>query len=106
MEKAKEFERTNKREPEDVSDEKRGYDIISRGPDGERYIEVKGTKNWTEVALTKNEWEAARKLREKYHLYIVEVTTGKLCIIQDPYGKAELYGLDKGWRNLADYVDL
>ncbi len=56
MEIAMEYERTQEREPEDVSKENPGFDIRSKGDGGTRYIEVKARKDEGQVALTLNEW--------------------------------------------------
>ena len=47
---------------EDVSAEARGYDLLSRGPEGEvRYIEVKGRASVGAVELSANEWLKAEQ---------------------------------------------
>ncbi len=87
-------------EPKDVHDLKdgRGYDILSYGPpDGKsglrpvRRIEVKGRSTDSgDVALTRNEWIKAGRLRIDYWLYVVynarpdKTGTLRLLTIQDP----------------------
>ena len=51
------YERWRGWRTEDVSDEARGYDILSHGPDDDvRYIEVKGRAGVGSVELSANEW--------------------------------------------------
>jgi superfamily II DNA or RNA helicase len=68
-----EYERQNGWTPEDVHDENRGYDIVSRREDKERYIEVKGLSypNEDTVVLTYNEIKASEYFKDDYHLYVV-----------------------------------
>ena len=86
MEIAMEHERSQGREPEDVSIENLGFDIRSRGKDEIRYIEVKARKEEGDVALTVNEWLKARRFKENYWLYIVcnAITNPTLYIINNP----------------------
>jgi hypothetical protein len=86
MEIAMEYERSQGREPEDVSKENLGFDIRSRGKDEIRYIEVKARKEEGDVALTVNEWLKARRFKENYWLYIVcnAITNPTLYIINNP----------------------
>jgi len=84
-----EFERLSGRVPRDVS-EYEHYDIESYDPStGEvRYIEVKGRWGPTLVVeLTEPEFNYARKLGERYWLYIVyDIGSGrpKLVAVRDP----------------------
>ncbi|MFZ8831388.1 MAG: helicase-related protein [Thermodesulfobacteriaceae bacterium] len=86
MEIAMEYERSQGREPEDVSKENLGFDIRSRGKDEIRYIEVKARKDEGDVALTVNEWLKAKRFKESYWLYIVcnAITSPTLYIINNP----------------------
>ena len=86
MEIAMEYERSQGREPEDVSKENLGFDIRSRGKDEIRYIEVKARKDEGDVALTVNEWLKAKRFKENYWLYIVcnAITNPTLYIINNP----------------------
>jgi hypothetical protein len=70
---ALDYEQTQGREPEDVSAESQGFDIRSKGPDGPRYIEVKGRAAVGSVALTRNEWIKAQRFGADYWLYIVAI---------------------------------
>jgi len=86
MEIAMEYERTQGRDPEDVSKENLGFDIRSKGDGGTRYIEVKARKDEGQVALTLNEWFKAKRFKEQYWLYVVANATAAptLYIINDP----------------------
>jgi len=83
---AMEYERSQGREPEDVSRENLGFDIRSKGQDGIRYIEVKSRANEGDVALTQNEWFKAKRFKNDYWLYIVTNagTNPILNIIRNP----------------------
>ncbi|MFA4925089.1 MAG: helicase-related protein [Candidatus Aminicenantales bacterium] len=83
---AMEYERSQGREPEDVSKENLGFDIRSKGQDGIRYIEVKSRANEGGVALTQNEWFKAKRFKNDYWLYIVTNagTNPILNIIRNP----------------------
>lgn len=71
MEAAMKYERDHSREPEDVSAENRGFDVLSRDPanGGVRFIEVKGRVGTDQVALTANEYRTARRLGQDFWLY-------------------------------------
>lgn len=86
MQVAMAYERAQGRTPEDVSAEDLGFDIRSRGPDGVRYIEVKGRAAVGSVALTRNEWIKAQRFGADYWLYIVVncKTEPQLYVLQDP----------------------
>jgi superfamily II DNA or RNA helicase len=81
------YEQARGWEVEDVSAEARGYDLLSRGPNGEiRYIEVKGRAGVGAVELSANEWLKAEQLGEDYWLYIVidARESPALYLVQDP----------------------
>jgi superfamily II DNA/RNA helicase len=86
MEIAMEYERSQGREPEDVSKQNLGFDIRSRGKNEIRYIEVKARKEEGDVALTVNELFKAKRFKENYWLYIVcnSITNPTLYIINNP----------------------
>ncbi|MGQ9648063.1 MAG: helicase-related protein [Thermodesulfobacteriota bacterium] len=96
---AMEYERSHKRNPEDVSFQDLGYDIrsydMSAGQTGEkanyRYIEVKARAREGTVALTPNEWLMAQRLKEEYWLYVVvnAASNPELYLIQNPSAKLE-----------------
>lgn len=86
------YEKTQGREPEDVSKENLGFDIRSKGDlpaqaGGEtRYIEVKARKDEGQIALTLNEWFKAKRFKNQYWLYVVAnaVKNPILYIINNP----------------------
>ncbi len=88
MEEAMRYERERGWEPEDVSAEDRGFDILSRHPEtgSVRFIEVKGRAGVGPVALTPNEYKTAERLRGDYWLYVVFdcATRPRLIPVQDP----------------------
>jgi len=86
MEIAMEYEKSQGRQPEDVSKENLGFDIRSKGRDETRYIEVKARKDEGDVALTVNEWLKAKRFKENYWLYVVcnAVSNPTLYIINNP----------------------
>ena len=90
MQVAMEYEREHGRNPVDVSDDKRGYDIRSEGIEEIRYIEVKAKAEEGNLILTPNEWMTAKQLRDKYWLYIVTNAAKEPVLqppIQDPASK-------------------
>ncbi|ADC90218.1 helicase domain protein [Thermocrinis albus DSM 14484] len=92
MQVAMDYERKNGRNPEDVSKDNRGYDILSTDDKGEvRYIEVKARAQMGEIVLTRNEWFKASQLKDKYWLYIVvnAATKPQLYIINNPAQKLQ-----------------
>jgi hypothetical protein len=88
MEEAMRYERERGWQPEDVSAEDRGFDILSRHPEsgGVRFIEVKGRAGVGPVVLTPHEYKTAERLRADYWLYVVFdcATQPRLMAIQDP----------------------
>jgi superfamily II DNA or RNA helicase len=88
IEEAMRYERERGWEPEDVSAEDRGFDILSRHPEtgSVRFIEVKGRAGVGLVALTPNEYKTAERLRGDYWLYVVFdcATRPRLIPVQDP----------------------
>jgi hypothetical protein len=88
MEEALRYERARGWLPEDVSSENRGFDILSRHPEGAqvRFIEVKGRATKGAIVLTANEYKTAERLRGDYWLYAVLdcATKPRLIPIQDP----------------------
>lgn len=79
---------------ESVETENRGFDLISRKLHPEdpktaidvRFIEVKGRSDTGEIALTSNEYNTAKRLRQDYWLYVVFhcATQPTLNILRDP----------------------
>ena len=80
---------------ESVEDQNRGFDLISRRPHPEdpktavevRFIEVKGRADVGAVALTRNEYQAAERLKDDYWLYTVFNCTSAPALhrIRDPH---------------------
>jgi len=83
---AMEYEKMQGRTPKDVSDQNMGYDIYSVGREEERHIEVKARAHLGDVELTYNEWVVARRLGDRYWLYIVinALEDPILYVIQNP----------------------
>ncbi|MCS7105252.1 MAG: DUF3883 domain-containing protein [Thermofilaceae archaeon] len=92
MKLAMEYERSRGREPIDVS-QREHYDIYSRDPKTreERFIEVKGHSGpMLQAVLTEAEYKLAKRLRERYWLYIVSYVgteRPQLIAIRDPLSK-------------------
>jgi len=86
MAEAMRYEREHGREPQDVSEEGRGFDIKSTGGGETRFIEVKGFTETGPLELTPHEWQIAHRLGDAYWLYAVEnaLTEPKLIPIQNP----------------------
>ena len=67
-----------------------GFDLLSKRPNDERGIEVKGCVGMGEIELTENEWARACNLRDKYWLYTVfdcGTASPRLFRVQDPFAK-------------------
>jgi hypothetical protein len=88
MRKAMEYEIEHGREPSDVSEDDRGFDILSKDPrtGATRFIEVKGRAGVGEVAPTAHERNTANRLKNDYWLYAVFdcASSPVLHAIQDP----------------------
>lgn len=88
MAEAMAYERGRGWEPEDVSAENRGFDILSRDPERSkvRFIEVKGRAGTAPIALTANEYRTAQRLGGDHFLYAVFdcATTPRLLPVEDP----------------------
>ena len=80
---------------ESVEADNRGFDLISRKPHPEdpntaievRFIEVKGRSHMGDIALTSNEYNTAKRLRQDYWLYVVfhcATPAPSLNILRDP----------------------
>jgi len=89
MEVVMRYEREQGREPVDVSKEFLGYDILSRGKNEIRHIEVKAFATTGEIRFTPHEWQMAQRLGDEYWLYVVENASSepKLSCIQNPAQK-------------------
>jgi Domain of unknown function (DUF3883) len=81
-------ERAQGWEPEDVSPQDWGFDVLSRNPvtGGTRFIEVKGRSIEGDVVLTPNEHATARRLGQDYWLYVAFhcATKPQLLRVADP----------------------
>jgi len=108
-----EWERQQKRDPTDENLENpqnEGYDISSRGPNGdlERYIEVKGVKGeWglCGVAVTPAQFAFAETQGHRAWLYVVEFALSaapRIHRIQDFARRVWRFGFDDGWRDIAE----
>jgi len=67
-----------------------GFDLLSKRPNDERGIEVKGRVGTGEIELTENEWARACNLRNRYWLYVVfdcGSASPRLFKVQDPFVK-------------------
>lgn len=67
-----------------------GFDLLSKRPNDERGIEVKGRVGTGEIELTENEWARACNLRSRYWLYVVfdcGSAQPRLFKVQDPFGR-------------------
>ncbi|MDE2815967.1 MAG: helicase-related protein [Chloroflexota bacterium] len=67
-----------------------GFDLLSKRPDDERGIEVKGRAGTGQIELTENEWGRACNLRSQYWLYAVfdcGSASPRLFKVQDPFAK-------------------
>ena len=88
MDAAMDYERKQGWEPEDVSAQDRGFDMLSRHPatGGTRFIEVKGRAEEGSIVLTPNEHTTALRLGKEYWLYVVFhcATKPQLIRISDP----------------------
>jgi len=90
---AMDYERSQGRVPEDISDQNLGFDIRSTDPTAgfKRYIEVKARAGVGSVVLTQNEWFKARRFGDDYYLYVVlnAATDPQLYIIQNPAARLQ-----------------
>lgn len=88
MQEALRYERNRGWEPQDVSAESRGFDILSRDPQTSavRFVEVKGRAARGAVALTANEYRTAQRLAGDYWLYVAFDcgSTPRLLTVRDP----------------------
>lgn len=91
-----------------------GFDIQAVTDDNqEEFVEVKGLSGpWTEegIALTPTELMTAQQKREGYWLCIVEFAQDEIhrqmYLIQDPYGLAQQFRFDVGWKSVAESFEI
>lgn len=85
---AMQHERERGWDPQDVSAENRGFDVLSRDPQTSvvRFVEVKGRAGRGTVALTANEYRTAQRLGGDYWLYVAFdcASTPRLLTVRDP----------------------
>jgi len=86
-----------------------GFDVLAVAHDGEEeFVEVKGqSAAWTEsgVALSSRELQEAQKRRGRFWLCVVEYVHDdlrrRLYLFQDPFGLANQFLFDSGWKDAA-----
>ena len=109
MHMAMKYERRFGRSPEDVASKNIGYDILSRGDDGDiRYIEVKARAGRGRVSMTPNEMKVARNLGSNYFLYTIYGASGKsprLLVVQDPGHQLPVERIEVRYDIDADIVE-
>jgi hypothetical protein len=102
------FERLAGRNPTEMPHLNPGFDIESRDSNGAlvRLIEVKSTRGpWSNAALSKVQFDRARREGSIYWLYVVERAERedfKVYCIQDPARRVNQFIYDDGWRALHD----
>lgn len=67
-----------------------GFDLLSKRPEGDRSIEVKGRAGSSEIEISENEWRKACNLQSKYWLYCVfdcGTPSPRLLKVCDPFSK-------------------
>ena len=86
-----------------------GYDVISEGANGTRYIEVKGIQGaWGErgAAMTSKQFFYSRENPDRDHwLYVVEEVFSNAPLIhkiQNPSEKVDRFVFDGGWKQIAN----
>jgi len=83
-------EKSNGRNPVDVSIQNLGYDLKSSGGNETLFIEVKGRSDDTGyILMTSNEWSKAQEWENNYHLYVVvncdqNLSCQRLYIVVNP----------------------
>lgn len=99
------WEKKQGRVPRAMPPNNEGYDIESTGPNGMRYIEVKGIHGpWGArgVGVTRAQYDAALRLGQAWWLYVVEYANDAARAvvhpIQNPFHQATEYRFDAGWR--------
>lgn len=110
MKAALQYEEGHGRQPERQPHLNKGYDIVSRSPDGsQRIIEVKGLEDeWTErgIKLSHSQFDMAREHPGEYWIYIVEYARDtdrqRVTALANPFGKVEEYWFDHGWREFSE----
>lgn len=86
-----------------------GFDLLSKWPDEERCIEVKGRAGSGSVELTENEWARANNMRGKYWLYAVFdcATKPRLYPVQDPHQlQVKIRGVTIGYDEIMRVAEM
>jgi hypothetical protein len=112
VDRALRYERSAGREPEEMPHNNPGYDVVSR-VDGQiaRYIEVKSIQGlWLDhhQGLSGPQHNFAVMQRGRFWLYVVERAgreDEEIYAIQDPVGRADIFGYDPGWAHFAEGTD-
>jgi sacsin len=94
------------RTPKKMPINNEGFDIVSEGQDGVRYIEVKsidGPWSLRGVGVTRAQYDTAIRLGKNWWLYIVEYAKNEarsvVTPIQNPFHLATEFRFDAGWRD-------
>jgi hypothetical protein len=90
-----------------------GFDVLAVAHDGEEeFVEVKGQAGaWAEtgVALTPRELQESLKRRGRFWLCVVEYvyddSRRRLYLFQDPFGLANQFRFDSGWKDAAVVIN-
>lgn len=102
-----EYEAAHGRIAEPQPHNNKGFDLISRQPDGagRRIIEVKATeRDWPDrgVPVSDSQIEKNRDLGDEFWLYVVEhpedSDSARVTAIQNPIAYADYFAFDPGWR--------
>lgn len=105
------YERSRGREPEEQNHTNPGFDVLSRGKDGQtaRRIEIKSIRGeWTirGVMLSARQFREAQEHGDQFWLYIVENAEDddlyRIHRIKDPANRIDFFGFDSGWEALRE----
>lgn len=96
--------------PEEQEHFNKGFDVISRDPDGQilRYIEVKslsGSWGGDGVKISPTQFSFGQEKGEKFWLYVVERAFDedyKIHCIQNPSLRVDEFCFDDGWQDAAE----
>lgn len=111
VERVKQYERRQGRNPKEMPPNHPGYDIESFDSalkNVVRYIEVKALSGeWTSfgVGLTETQFKVAEEKGEWYWLYVVERADKddyRIILVQDPARKVNQFLYDNGWKEVAE----
>lgn len=110
VDKVLEFEKALGCIPEEQDHFNKGFDVISRDPEGNilRYIEVKsisGAWGGDGVKISPSQFVFGQEKGQDFWLYVVEHALdaeGKIHCIQNPTGKVDEFCFDDGWQDAAE----